>query len=96
MGHEGSVAVNKRFADIWQWLRPVGPPPLMSTGWQDFTAAAHIATKGYHPGEKVIVISDAATGRRDAYIYECCWGRKKNDAGTRIGQYVEPLDKADP
>ena len=96
MGHERRVAVNERFADIWQWLRAGGPQRVTSTGGQDFTASAHIPRKGYHIGQKAIVIKDAATGQIDAYIYECCWGRGENDSGTWIGQYVEPLDNAVP
>jgi len=95
MGHERPVPVEKEFAAIWQWLNEGGGRPyLTSTGGQRFTAVAHIATKGHQPGEKVIVIRDAVTGRRDAGIYECCWGWGQSHGGTRIGQYVRPLDDA--
>jgi len=97
MEHRRLVPVEKEFAAISQWLTEGGGRPyLTSTGGQRFTAVAHIATKGHHPGERVIVIRDAATGRRDAYIYECCWGWGENHSGVRIGQYVKALDNADP
>ena len=96
MGHIRPVAVKKRFDQIWQWLQAGGPQRLISTGGQAFTAAAHIPGKGYHIGQKAIVIKDAATGQLDAYIYECCWGWGENHSGVRIGQYVKALDNADP
>ncbi len=97
MGHIRPVPVKKEFAAIWQWLRRGGERQhLTSTGGQRFAAVAHIATKGHHPGEKVIVIRDAVTGRRDAGIFECCWGWGQTHSGTWIDQYVEPLDNADP
>ena len=95
MEHGRPVPVKKEFAAVWQWLsQGAKPQHLTSTGGQDFAAVAHIPRKGYHSGQKAIIIKDAATGQLDAYIYECCWGRGENCSGVRIGQYVQPLDDA--
>jgi len=55
-----------------------------------------VTLEGNYTEEKVIVIKDAATRRPDAYIYSCCWGWGESHSGVRIGQYVQPLDRADP
>ena len=95
MEHKRRVAVNKRFADIWHWLQAAGQVPLTSTGGKAFTAIARVTEKGDRVGEKAIVV-DAPPGQSSAYIYECCWGWGQNHSGVRIGQFVKPLDNADP
>ena len=95
MGHIRPVPVKKGFADIWQWLQAAGQVSLTSTGGKAFTAIALVTEKGDHAGEKAIVV-DAPPGQSSAYIYECCWGWGQNHSGVRIGQFVKPLDNADP
>jgi len=97
MGHERPVPVEKQFASIWQWLlQRGGRLPLVSTGGQEFTAVARRAKKGDRTGEKVIVIEDVATGRRDASIYECCWGWGKATGAPGLVNMCSLLIKLTP
>ena len=88
MTHSDSLTgIKCTFDQVYAALRETPEPTLDSTGGTPFAPKAICALGATVPDKRCIL---AAPGVR---IYSCCWGYGKNHSGTRIGQYVRPLDR---
>ena len=83
--HDGIVNNPRTFQVALQALQINGPRNLTTNAGTPFTAQAHVATKGTHPGQDCILITRDGDAR--AYIYECCWGHITNCTQTYIDVY---------
>lgn len=64
--------------------------PLISTGDTPFLALSHVTSEGARC--VVIPVTGERTLSSASYIYEYDWNQVRSRSGTRIGQWIEPLN----